>query len=414
MSARFSRGPLAVTNVTVAWANVFPTRGFAYNTRMNRLIDKSIVLACCIAAALGLAVDARLITAFCLGVIIAALAEVAQGEHVRRASEAGSYAYVMIAVFIPSFMPFAPLAFYDIAQHVRREHAWPAPGVATTFVFALVADYRAGTLPARALLLTAILSVAATLLSLRTAQLEREQERMRRTRDELQERALALEARNRDLADRQDYEVELATLAERARIAREIHDNVGHQLTRASLQTEALRVVHANEPGVAADFADVKRTVDEALQLVRASVHALNDNATDLSVQLERIVEDARSDGGPQIELEVLAEHAPANVANCFAAILREALSNTMRHTRAQNVIVRCMEHPSFYQLVVSDDGTGAAKTNSRGIAEGMGLGSMRERVEALGGTFTAGPRAGAPGWRVFATVPKQQGDDAR
>lgn len=381
---------------------------------MNRLFDKSIVLACCIAAALGLAVDARLITAFCLGVIIAALAEVAQGEHVRRASEAGSYAYVMIAVFIPSFMPFAPLAFYDIAQHVRREHAWPAPGVATTFVFALVADYRAGTLPARALLLTAILSVAATLLSLRTAQLEREQERMRRTRDELQERALALEARNRDLADRQDYEVELATLAERARIAREIHDNVGHQLTRASLQTEALRVVHANEPGVAADFADVKRTVDEALQLVRASVHALNDNATDLSVQLERIVEDARSDGGPQIELEVLAEHAPANVANCFAAILREALSNTMRHTRAQNVIVRCMEHPSFYQLVVSDDGTGAAKTNSRGIAEGMGLGSMRERVEALGGTFTAGPRAGAPGWRVFATVPKQQGDDAR
>lgn len=381
---------------------------------MNRLFDKSIVLACCIAAALGLAVDARLVAAFCLGVIIAALAEVAQGERTRRAGEAASYVYIMVAVFAPSFVPFAPLAFYDIARHVRREHAWPALGVAATFVFALVADYRAGMLPARALLLTAILSVAATLLSLRTAQLEREQERMRRTRDELQERALALEARNRDLADRQDYEVELATLAERARIAREIHDNVGHQLTRASLQTEALRVVHAGEPGVAADFADVKHTVDEALQLVRSSVHALNDNAANLSVQLERIVKGARSDGGPQIELEVLAEHAPANVANCFAAILREALSNTIRHARAQNVTVRCMEHPSFYQLIVTDDGTGATKTNSRGIAEGMGLGSMRERVEALGGTFTAGPRAGAPGWRVFATVPKQQGDDAR
>lgn len=355
-----------------------------------------------------------MVAAFCLGVITTSLAEVAQGNRARRVSEAASYAYVIVAVFVPSFMPFAPLAFYDIARRVRREHAWPALGVATTFVFALVADYRAGTLPARALLLTAILSVAATLLSLRTAQLEREQERMRRTRDELQERALALEARNRDLADRQDYEVELATLAERARIAREIHDNVGHQLTRASLQTEALRVVHANEPGVAADFADVKRTVDEALQLVRASVHALNDNATDLSVQLERIVEDARSDGGPQIELEVFAEHVPANVANCFAAILREALSNTMRHARAQNVTVRCMEHPSFYQLIVTDDGAGATPADSRNAAEGMGLGSMRERVETLGGTFTAGPRAGAPGWRVFATVPKQQGDEAR
>lgn len=381
---------------------------------MNRLFDKSIVLACCIAAALGLAVDACLVAAFCLGVAVASLTEIAQGERARRAGEAASYAYIMVAVFVPSFVPFAPLALYDIARRVRREHVWVALGAGAIFVCALVAYAHAGALPTRALLLTAILSVAATLLSLRTAQLEREQERMRRTRDELQERALALEARNRDLADRQDYEVELATLAERARIAREIHDNVGHQLTRASLQTEALRVVHANEPGVAADFADVKRTVDEALQLVRSSVHALNDNAANLSVQLERIVEGARSDGGPQIELEVLAEHAPANVANCFAAVLREALSNAIRHACAQTVTVRCMEHPSFYQLIVTDDGAGGAQASGRNVTGGMGLGSMRERVEALGGTFTAGPRAGAGGWRVFATVPKQQGDEGR
>lgn len=381
---------------------------------MNRLFDKSIVLACCIAAAMGLAVDARLVAAFCLGVIATSLAEVAQGERTRRASEAGSYAYVIMAVFVPSFMPFAPLAFYDIARRVHRERVWPALGVATIFAFVLAADFRAGMLPARALLMTAILSVAATLLSLRTAQLEHEQQRMRRTRDELQERALALEARNRDLADRQDYEVELATLAERARIAREIHDNVGHQLTRASLQTEALRVVHADEPGVAADFADVKRTVDEALQLVRTSVHALNDTAVDLSVQLERIVEGARSDSGPQIELEVMTEHAPANVANCFAAVLREALSDTMRHACAHTVTVRCMEHPSSYQLIVTDDGVGGVQAIGRGAAEGMGLASMRERIEALGGTFTAGPRAGVGGWRVFATVPKQQGDEDR
>ena len=390
------------------------TRGFAYNTRMNRLFDKSIVLACCIAAATGLAVDARLVAAFCLGVIATSLAEVAQGERTRRTSEAASYAYIIAAVFVPPFVPFAPLALYDIARRVRRERIWPALAIGAVFVCALVADLRGGALTTRTLLLTAILSVAATLLSLRTAQLEREQQRMRRTRDELQERALALEARNRDLADRQDYEVELATLAERARIAREIHDNVGHQLTRASLQAEALRVVHADEPGVAADFADVKRTVDEALQLVRTSVHALNDNAVDLSVQLERIVEGARSDGGPQIELEVLAEHAPATVANCFAAVLREALSNTMRHACAQTVTVRCMEHPSFYQLVVTDDGAGGVHASGRDAAEGMGLASMRERIEALGGAFTAGTRAGSPGWRVFATVPKQQGDEGR
>ena len=72
------------------------------------------------------------------------------------------------------------------------------------------------------------------------------------------------------------------------------------------------------------------------------------------------------------------------------------------------------MEHPSFYQLIVTDDGVGEIQASGRGAAEGMGLASMRERIEALGGTFTAGPRASAGGWRVFATVPKQQGDDAR
>lgn len=401
-------------NVTVAQAAPSTTRSFAYNTRMNRLFDKSIVLACCIAAAMGLAVDARLVAAFCLGVIATSLAEVAQGNRTRRASETASYVYIIAAVFVPPFVPLAPLAFYDIARRVRREHAWVALGIGSVFAFALIADLRTDALTARTLLLTAILSVAATLLSLRTAQLEREQQRMRRTRDELQERALALEARNRDLADRQDYEVELATLAERARIAREIHDNVGHQLSRASLQTEALRVVHANEPRIAADFADVKRTVDEALQLVRTSVHSLNDNAVDLSVQLDCIVEGARSDGGPQVELEVLAEHAPANVANCFAAVLREALSNAMRHAHAKTITVRCMEHPSFYQLIVTDDGADATPASSSNVVEGTGLASMRERVEALGGTFTAGLRAGAPGWRVFATVPKQQGDEDR
>ena len=149
-------------------------RGIAYNTRMNRLFDKSIVLACCIAAATGLAVDARLVAAFCLGVIATSLAELAQGKSARRASETASCAYIIAAVFVPPFVPFAPLALYDIARRVRRERVWVALGIGVAFVFALVANLRADALTARTLLLTAILSVAATLLSLRTAQLERE------------------------------------------------------------------------------------------------------------------------------------------------------------------------------------------------------------------------------------------------
>ena len=118
--------------------------------------------------------DARLVAAFCLGVITTSLAELAQKEHTRRVSEAASCAYIIATVFVPPIVPFAPLALYDIARRVRREYAWVALGIGVAFVFALVADFRTDALTARTLLLTAILSVAATLLSLRTAQLERE------------------------------------------------------------------------------------------------------------------------------------------------------------------------------------------------------------------------------------------------
>lgn len=73
-------------------------------------------------------------------------------------------------------------------------------------------------------------------------------------------------------------------------------------------------------------------------------------------------------------------------------------------------MVLRCVEQPGFFQLEVTDDGTArsADGTAADGTAAstGMGPGSMRERVEALGGTFRAGPCADG-GWRVFATVPK-------
>lgn len=96
-------------------------------------------------------------------------------EETRPARErTASCAYIIAAVFVPPFMPFAPLALYDIARRVRRERVWVALGIGVAFVFALIADLRADALAARTLLLTAILSVAATLLSLRTAPVERE------------------------------------------------------------------------------------------------------------------------------------------------------------------------------------------------------------------------------------------------
>ncbi len=179
-------------------------------------------------------------------------------------------------------------------------------------------------------------------------------------------------------------------LEERARIAREIHDNVGHLLTRSILQVEALQVVHAGNARVRADFAEVGTALHEALDTVRASVHDLRDDAIDLSVQVERAARACPI----KVARTVSVGDAPPDVASCLLAVMREALSNAERHSNATRIELSLIEHPGLWQLSVRDNGT---RPPSPGSGRGMGLQSMEERVRALGGTFRSGFEAAPP-----------------
>lgn len=418
---------------------------------MNRLFDKLIVLTCCLVGASRLPVDAALVASFCLSVALSARVETLRDSAQLRGSGIASLAFIAASIFVPALVPFAPLALYDAARGFDRESPSPLLGRAMLLMVALTAHLCSGNLSAETIMLSTVFAFAAALLSVRTTQIEREYARNATVRDDLQERTLLLEAKNRDLLERQDYEVQVATLAERARIAREIHDNVGHQLTRAKLQTDALAIVHEADPAAAADFQSVGRAVDEALSLVRASVHGLHDDSFDLGLQAHKVADAIMRGSSVRVAVEVSCEHVPANVGACLLAVMREAMSNALRHGRAGRIEVRCLEHPALWQLSVLDDGgtrggmavdtmtTGATVTGAsadrghrasagdgHGASSdqtvisgqfhtngGMGLASMRERVETLGGSFSAGPRRDSAGWRVFASIPKERADAA-
>lgn len=371
---------------------------------MSRLLDKTIVLLICLALLVRGPADAALVSGLCVAVTLACLGEVVS-ERIRPFL---ALALLTCGAFVSGVGAYLPLAAYDITrlwEGPRGRWRWAPSVAAGALLVCVCVAGDAATTPLRLLCCG-----VACLLSARSTQTERSAAANRQTRDALQGRALELAAKNRDLMDRQEYEVELATLAERARIAREIHDNAGHLLTRATLQVEALRVVHAGEPRVAADFADVGTTLGEALDTVRASVHALREDSVDLSVQMRKVVADVTAAAPLAVELDVRCDRVPPNVCSCLLAVTREALSNVLRHAAAERVVLRCVEHPGFFQLEVTDDGAArsADGTAADGTAAstGMGLASMRERVEALGGTFRAGSCADG-GWRVFATVPK-------
>ncbi len=308
-------------------------------------------------------------------------------------------AYLVAALALPVFVSFLPLVAYVLFA----EHPWPL-----RFVWLIPLAAAARALDPLLLTVLAGLSAVACLMAWRTRRAEEERARYQALRDRFQEQSLSLTQKNRDLLAAQDYEVRLATLAERARIAREIHDNVGHLLTRSVLQVEALQVVHAGDERVRDELAAVGATLHEAMDTVRKSVHDLHDDAFDLRTRLEGVI---GACGLPNVHLVYDAHDVPVPVAYCLVALVREALSNVARHSDATRVEVSLIEYPALYQLIVQDNGAGekaqAAPSNGQ-PTHGLGLKSMDERVTALGGRLRAEHQPGK-GFRVFASIPKEQ-----
>lgn len=371
---------------------------------MKRLVDKSVALVACLPAlaAAGGAVDRDVVVALLVAIISAAVGEVARG----RWRWAGPAVLVALALAWPEAAALVGVAGYDLARlsGEGRGLMRALPLVSACAPALLCVTGRLG-VEAAALSLGSLVVVSR--LGASEARAEAERSRGRLARDELRAAELELARRNRDLVDAQDYEVRLAKLSERARISREIHDNVGHLLTRAVMQAEALRVVHARD-GAADDFASIAGTVREALAEVRSSVHGLRDESCDLSVRVRAATEDACAGTRLSASCRIEAGEAPAEVTACVLAVVREALSNALRHSDARGVRVELVEHPAFWRLSVTDDGTAAPDAErGAGGGRGMGLLSMEERVRALGGTFRAGPGQRG-GWVVFASIPRE------
>ncbi|MBQ7186089.1 MAG: sensor histidine kinase [Ruminococcus sp.] len=245
--------------------------------------------------------------------------------------------------------------------------------------------------------------VVTVILRQRISSLEKSVENLSLLRDEVEEKNLLLNEKNLSLADAQDNEIYLATLRERNRIAREIHDNVGHMLTRSLLQAGALTVINKDER-LKAPLNDLKDTLNTAMTSIRESVHDLHDESVDLDAAVR---ESIRSIGGRfKVSYDNDSEgELPAKLRLCFLAVIKEGLSNAVKHSNGDSISITVRQHPAFYQLTVEDNGRCSDTVPER--TGGIGLQNMRDRAAALGGmiSFTSSEN----GFRIFMTAPAEQ-----
>lgn len=199
-------------------------------------------------------------------------------------------------------------------------------------------------------------------------------------RDTAKEQNILIKENNRQLRENQDAKIYMATLQERNRIAREIHDNVGHMLTRSILQVGAVKVMNRDDR-LSVPIEELRSTLDEAMTSMRNSVHDLHDKSIDLKSSIEKITENAT---GFCIDFDYdMSRDVPQDIKYAFIAIVREAVNNAIKYSNGNKITIILTEHPGLYRLLVKDNGS-----NSRIAENGIGLSNIRERIDALHGNL--------------------------
>lgn len=234
---------------------------------------------------------------------------------------------------------------------------------------------------------------------IRTVALEMES-RQREQASRLRAEALLEEVR----ASQQQLQIyveqvaDLATLEERNRIAREIHDSLGHSLLAIILQLEKARAYHSAHPEEARQaMYDAHQVARAALQEVRHSVRALRSEEERFSCvrEIHTLVEQLRqNDLNVQITIDGQEELFSRQVLLTFYRVAQEGFTNIQKHARAQHVeVCLCFTEEQAY-LTISDDGIGfdAASWQEKegGYVDGYGLRGIQERVNLLGATHLA------------------------
>jgi signal transduction histidine kinase len=209
------------------------------------------------------------------------------------------------------------------------------------------------------------------------------------------------------LEDAREQQLHAAALAERSRIASELHDVLAHSLSGAAIQLQGARVLAEREDVPAPVRAAIERAgelVREGLANARVAVGTLRGEELPGVTRLEPLVESFRADLGMSVTLTVEGQqrNLPAEVGLALYRGAQEALTNAARYAAGAPTDVVLRYDSRCTTLVVADHGSGAAALD--GVGGGNGLAGMRERVERVGGTMQAGPTQ--TGWRVELEVP--------
>jgi len=208
---------------------------------------------------------------------------------------------------------------------------------------------------------------------------------------------------------------------ERRRLARELHDGIGQQLTALRHRLDALARAVEGADDAASPLHQALAICESAIEETRALSRLLRPQILDdlgLEAALNWLARHSAESGGYDVEVDIGALPAPidGDVSTLIFRVAQEAFTNILKHAQARHVVVRLAQrHDVGLQLLIVDDGRGFDVDEAFARASGghsTGLASMRERVRLFGGRFTIISRPGE-GMQLRVLIPSSPGDAA-
>lgn len=315
----------------------------------------------------------------------------------------------VIAAYILAGIAAAPAFFmlpYAVMQFWKKKYKLSMLAVLVVFLDAAAGIVRKVKTSYGAFEIAAVilLSLIGLMLSYAAEMIALHEKQLHEMRDESAEHELLMSQINHQLIETQNARIYNATLKERNRIAREIHDNVGHMITRSILQLGAIGIINQDEQ-LKTPIAELKNTLDTAMSSMRKSVHDLHDESVDLKAALQQL--EPQTDVFQYILEYDCETELPRNIKYAFISIATEAVNNSVKYSNGDQIRVIVREHPAFYQLQIIDNGTQIdVKKMQENVQEGIGIKNIRERTAAMGGTLKIET---TNGFIIFVTVMKNR-----
>jgi len=352
---------------------------------LNSLVDKLIIFIFCTVIYLPNSSNLSILPLLIVLIIVSLLTVFDNYKTVKVVMLA---AYIILCFLYPVYSFFAPSVCYEYILY-KINWLWPFALLPVIINFNQYSLF--------ILMLTIIAAAVSVLLKVRTVSLNDYINKSHSLRDDSIETVYRLEIKNKELLEKQDYEINIATLNERNRIARDIHDNVGHMLSSSILQIGALLATVKDE-NIKENLRSINNTLSKAMDSIRQSVHNLHEQSIDLKYEISTLINNFKF---CTVELQYdIQSNADKKLKYCFIAIIKEALSNIIKHSNATQAKIILREHPALYQLIIQDNGTKIANEDK----EGLGLKSIADRTAAFGGNFNINK---IDGFKLFISIPK-------